>query len=917
MDLDKLREKVSFYRNTAGYSQKALALAIGLNPSVLSSKLNGSVQAKLTHQEVKQIIKTLAGWQAITEQSQAIELLKLAGLKPNVFSEEEWKTAPLVSLERSYDPTSVSEDKARDQKNKSKKPVHNLPASILPFIGREKEAKHARELILTGEARLLTITGPGGIGKTRLALQVAAELVEEFEDGVFFVSLDSLLDPALLENTIARTLKLDEIPLKSIGEILQNYFRDKQMLLVLDNFEQLLPGVPVLENILAASFGLKIMVTSRAVLHLYGEHELPIRSMEWPGPDVLRLNPAPEVLAEYEAVKIFLKRSQRSLPSFAPTRENIGAIVEICAHLDGIPLSIELAAARVKILSPQQLLELLVKGGSLVSPMRRLDLLTNGPVNFSPRHQTLRNTLDWSYNLLEPDEKIFFYRLSVFLGGFTVEAVHYLAIGEGTVDENNSSKGNFAALAGLILLLEKSMIEQESRCKDNEHFDSRFRMLETIREYAFERLRKSGEEAEMRWRHAKYFLDVAEKAERQLTGPEQTQWLDKLEEDLDNFRAVLFWATETTEDLVNPFPIQNSELALRLCAALWRYWLARTHLSEGLRWIQAALKMTSGSPYPDHLLEVRARSLNGGGILSRNLGNYPLAIKLLEESLALQQQLHNLPGQAQTLNSLGTVAYYQTNYRQALRYYEESLTLQRLTGNTRGIMVVLVNIANILQDHEGRYAEAQTYLEESKFRFQELGEKRGLAYVLLGLGTVQGYQGFFVQAYEHIGQSIALFEEINDKYGLAFCLEKFAHIKSRNGDYEAAQDLFWKSIEQALQLEEKRVIISCLEGFAIIRSKTGGFLASAVLRGGIETLLNTSKFIFPYPEKVADEQLHTQLLSELGDSTLKEKLAEGIALSLEEVLAFTSLQFPPLPSVPRLKSYLTTLRYPTKKEEGL
>ena len=390
--------------------------------------------------------------------------------------------------------------------------INNLPAQPTPLIGRERELGEVGDLLRTEGVRVLTLTGAGGIGKTRLGLQLGAELLDEFEDGVFFVALAPITDPALVPSAIAEALGVVEAADQPLEEALKDYLRTKELLVLLDNFEQVLGGAPLVGKLLSACPRLKVLATSRSVLRVYGEQEYPVPPLELPSPGRL---PAIDKLSQYEALRLFIERAKAARPQFSVTDENAPAVAEICARLDGLPLAIELAAARIKLLTPAAMLERL---GS------RLKLLGGGARDLPERQRTLRGTIEWSFALLEEGEQVLFGRLAVFSGGRTLEAIEAVCEAEGDLPMD--------ALEGVSSLLDKSLLRQE----EGPGGEPRFVMLETIHEYAREKLQASGEAEEVRRLHAEYFLAVAEEAEQGLWESEQGGWLDRLEAEHDNMR---------------------------------------------------------------------------------------------------------------------------------------------------------------------------------------------------------------------------------------------------------------------------------------------------------------------------------------------------------------------------------------------
>src|SRR6266571_4817138 len=506
-----------------GYFQQDLANELSLHPKVLSRKLRGNGNAHLTEQEVRCIITTLARWQAITTQDEALQLLELSQVEPTIFNADEWRTPPLSTLGAKR----AQSIPFSDTSIPTCTPQHNLPAPTTQLIGRECAVERLRQLLGRDEVRLVTLVGAGGSGKTRLALHVASELVGAFAQGVWFVALAGVSDPALVPMSIIQALNIKPAPDLSPLQSLITYLRNKQLLLVLDNFEQVGEATAVVDALLAAAPALKVLVTSRVVLHLYGEHEFSVPPLDVPDPSIVLET---TVLSQYGAVQLFVERAQAVVPNFALTAENGAVIAQICARVDGLPLALELAAARVKVLPPALLLERLSRA--------RLPMLTGGARNLPNRQQTLRNTMTWSYGLLSSVEQAWFKRLGVFTGGWSLEAAE--AMMQALAADLEDAPVSGSLLDMLEQLVDNSLLVRLPVANGQ----VRFTMLETLREYALERLSAQGEFERLRDWHACYYLREAEVAEIGLRGPQQLMWLARLMADRDNFRAALEWSLQ-------------------------------------------------------------------------------------------------------------------------------------------------------------------------------------------------------------------------------------------------------------------------------------------------------------------------------------------------------------------------------------
>jgi predicted ATPase/class 3 adenylate cyclase len=621
---------------------------------------------------------------------------------------------------------------------------NNLPVQATTFVGRERELAACRRLL--GGSRLLTLTGPGGTGKTRLGLQVAAEELTEFADGAFFVALGPIADSALVPSTIAAALSVREESGSPLSDTLKAHLSDKELLLLLDNFEQVMEASSLLSELLGSAPRLKAIVTSREVLGLYGEQEMPVPPLGLPDP---RRLPDLESLSQYEAVALFIERAMAARPDFAVTNENAPAVAEICVRLDGLPLAIELAAARTKILSPEAILSRLD---------RRLELLTRGARDLPARQRSLRGAIEWSYDLLGEAERRLFERVSVFRGGGTLEALDAVC---------DPQTLEIDILDGLSSLVDKSLIRREETLGG----EPRFRMLETIQEYGLERLNQSQDADVMLRRHAEHFLALAEEAEPEVEGPDQATWLDRLDLEQDNIRASLRWAIDWGE----------AETGLRMVAALWRFWQQRGYLSEGRRYADQLLEMPPGTASP----AVRAKALGAAGSLAYWQNDYPATQARYEEALALSREDGDTRLIAEATYNIGFLPMIEGNDRAALALLEQSLELFRQLDDPVRIANVAGGIGMIL-GRSGDFQKALQLMEEAVTSIRKTGNKFALADELTGLAGVYHRLGRDEDARDAIVESLVLFREANNPSGIAVGLEAIGVIAVTAGRFERA-----------------------------------------------------------------------------------------------------------------------------------
>jgi predicted ATPase/uncharacterized protein HemY len=819
-DLSRFREQLKRLLRASGYTQKDLAEVLGLHHQVLSRKLVGNASAFLTHPEIKNIILTLVGWQSLTSLNETLALLALAGLQPQAFSPQEWQQPPLSQLktDQPLNPASTSTAteagshplaQAQALPTEAPSPVrfNNLPAPVTKLIGREWAITRASQMLREPGVRLLTLLGPGGSGKTRLALALARHLEAEFEQGVCFVGLASLTNPQLVIQTIARSLGLTES--QSAGsdllEQLGQYLKEMELLLVLDNFEQILPAASQLGELLACAPRLKIVATSREALRLYGEHQFGVPPLDLPDLNEL---PTGEPLYQYETVRLFTERAKAVKPDFTLTPDNEKVVAQICHLLEGLPLAIELAVAWLRLLSPQALLERLRQS-------KRLDLLVGGSANLPARHQTLRNTLEWGYQLLSLHQQHLFARLAIFRNGFTVEAVHQICfalelekdLGQPGITSPRSDE----TLAQLLDLFDKNLIKQawvEPEVAGGEANPVRFILLETVREYAVEQLQKSREEAELAKRHAAYYAELSEIAAANLMEAVPRLEVRQLELELDNLRAALNWS----------YSSKDLELHYRLLANLWRFWRfwgliseGRSYLEKGLTGLNSSKLLTQPYPWLSSYLE----ALYGAGILAIRQSDYPKAGRHLEQGLSLAKQSEDDRATAKFLCGLGELSRRQASFGTAATYYEESLELYQKIGDKWGIGVVYHNLG-ALAHLQNNLALAHYNCEQALSIWEEQNNKLGLTGTYNILAEVALAEGRYQQARHYSERSLAIKAELGDKTGKGRLYLILGYVCLAEGNYEEAGKLLWSSLELLKMVNDKADLARCLSGLGFL-----------------------------------------------------------------------------------------------------
>jgi predicted ATPase/class 3 adenylate cyclase len=652
--------------------------------------------------------------------------------------------------------------------------AHNLPEQLTSFIGRELELAEVKHLL--SRTRLLTLSGSGGSGKTRLALQVAADVVDRFTNGVWFVDMSTVADPGLIVTAVASTFRLREEPGHTMLETLMSFLREKRFLLILDNCEQIVSACADLaDKLLRACPDLQILATSREGLGIGGETTWRVPSLTIPTGQDLR---SFEKIAGSPSVRLFVNRAASVVPDFKLTPKNAPAIVKVCQRLDGIPLAIELAAARVKTISPE---EIALRLGD------RFRLLTGGSRTALPRHQTLRAAIDWSYHLLGGLEGVLFRRLSLFCGGFSLEAAESVC-----EDAALQSIDIFDCISRLV---DKSLLILEQN-----DGSARYRMLETIRAYAFEKLKESDEVAALQTRFMQFFLGFVRQAEREIAGPRQAEWLGRLEIEIENLRSALSWTAEDAE-------LAKSQL--EMAVALSRFWLVRGYWEEGL----ACLSRLIANPVFEPLASERSRALNTCGNLACQLGKYTEASQHYELSLAIRrEELHDERGVAATLNNLGQLHKFQGNAEDARPFFEQALGLFRKLGHDAAAAACLTNLAAVEQA-TGHYDTAGQNAGEALEIFRAIGNQLGIAASLTELGHVALARRLMPEAQSYFEESLSLSRAVGERVGIVDSLQNLGKLMIAQRDFESARSFYEESVDIARELASVRHIDAAGKAF--------------------------------------------------------------------------------------------------------
>ena len=718
----------------------------------------------------------------------------------------------------------------------------DVPVPRTPLVGREKDIAEAVRLLLDPDIELLSFTGTAGSGKTRLALAVAKHAAEHFPGGVQFVALASITNPDLVGAAIVKALNLQPVANRTIPQVISDQMEAAgPFLLILDNFEQILAAAQLVSEILAHCPFIKAVVTTRESLQIYGEQEFPVAP--------LRGN---------AAMQLFQQRATAVRPGFAVTSENERAIQAICDRLDGLPLAIELAAARTKILSPRAILERL---------QSRLELLTKGASDLPERQRTLRRTIDWSYDLLNVSEQRLFWRFSVFVGGATLEATEAVC--------NTAQDLEIGVFEGLAALLDKNLVQRV----DSPDVEQRFSMLETIREYALERLASSGEEPQTRRSHAAYCLVIAEEGNPELDSKERSEWLARCDVEIDNCRSALDWLAQNNQ----------VEWALRLSMALFRFWDMRDMFVEGRARLESLLRLVQSG-----YLKERGRICTFLGALATSQGEYTAADAFLRQSLTFYRELNDHWGIAASLNALAVNTRHLGYFELAEHYFEQSLEYWRRLPDRLSTARCLHNLANAARMH-GAYERAATALAEAASIFEQVGDANGAAWSINQSGDLELEQGRIEAAQSLYGKALAAFRKTGDRWGCARSLADLGWIYSMQGEFATAHSAYREALELFAELRHRRGIARVLEGTACLATASGDALRALTLAAAADHLRSQIGAPLHQAERAKLDEALTATREILNSSAGKEAWQKGLEMPLQAAILL-ALERSSLPS---------------------
>ncbi|MGH8957059.1 MAG: ATP-binding protein [Acidimicrobiia bacterium] len=679
----------------------------------------------------------------------------------------------------------------------------HVPTRMTSFVGRRDDLDRLRGLLR--DSRLITLVGPGGTGKTSLAIELGREVATDFADGVWFVDLAPLSDPMLVGPTTARSLGLSEEVEQTPIQLLQGYLKSREMLLILDNFEHLLTANEIVADLLGDAPGLKVVVTSRRILDLYGEQEFPVLPLNMPDPGT---SADLDQLANYEAVMLFADRARAAKPAFSITKENALTVTQICIRLDGLPLAIELAASRIRLLEPQEILTRLE---------RSLSLLTSGPSNLPARQQTLNGAIDWSYELLSPNEQRLFVRLTVFLGGCTIEAADSIC--------NPGGEVGIDTFEGVASLVAQSLVRQQGDGRE-----SRFTMLETIREYGHSRLKADGELDEIAKRHLVYFRDLAELAEPNLLTP--AGWLDRFERELDNLRGALNHALAT----------QEAENGLRLAAALWRFWFQRGYLREGRSWLENLLAVE-----PDRVSANRAKAFIALGGLCYWLSDNEATEDAYKAAVNLYRQIGDRHGEAEAAYNLAFVPGLRGDTEEGQRQFEANLTLAREIENP------------------------------------DLVARNQLSLATAALSTDDTERGIAL-----VQEALSFFRRVSDTFHLHWALGLIGQAYLLRGQQEAARGAYLEALQGVIDTKDLPLIGATLEEISALESSAGHHMEAMQLLGAVAELKESTGASLPR-QAIPRWDMEEAGRQAIGDEAVDRALAKGRLMTPDEAAEYATL----------------------------
>lgn len=725
----------------------------------------------------------------------------------------------------------------------------NLPASVTALIGREQDTARVLDYLTAPEKRLVTLIGPPGIGKTRLSLQAATKAQTEFADGVYFVPLASIENSDLVAPAIVQTLGLLQTDQRLALERLKDGINGRQILIALDNFEQVVEAALVVSELLTACPNLKIIVTSRESLRVPGEWLYPVPPLTLPDEAQLKML-TDQAFDRFSALKLFAERARAVRPDFVLTPENIRTVATICCQLDGLPLAIELIASRIRLMSPQALLTRLTSDFTLHA---------DGVRGVPARQKTLHNAIAWSYTLLSKAERTLLRRLAVFAGGWTLQAAEIVCAGDGI---------EVHEVFGLLQrLVDKSLVITEPRADE-----TRYAMLETIRQYAIELRLAAGENEMARVRHLAYFLRLAEQAEPELQRVQHSIWFNRLDEELDNLRVALEWPATGAGDV---------EAGLRLAGALWRFWHRRGRSSEGRAHLARILnRLPAGAAGQTAAC---ARAFYAAGNLAYYQDDYASATALLQTGLEIFRKLEDMPGIANSMNSLGNVALSEGDYESACSRYEESLAIRRGFGDTWGIARLLSNLG-LLAYMNNDLVSARSLQLESLALFRELDDQAGIAYTLNVLGDIACRQGDLSTAQSLQEDSADLYRALGDQWSLAYTLDSLADVALAREEFPTAYALYRESLQLFREGGVKWGIAYSLESIAVLAIATGQADTGARLLSAAEALRQVIHLPLPPLDRTDYERSIAALHTQLDETDFATAWAAGRAMTLEQVI---------------------------------